>query len=159
MRFPICATGAALLTVLLTPIQAGAQPRQPEAIVWTPLASDAESELFYDPQSVERVGGAVAFRLRARPRDGLFEPVGSVLARVEIDCAAQTSAILTAEAFDAAGARLDIATPGANGAHQPIFAGSAEEEMYRGLCPRDLVRPLPSQYILVDRSSANPDQD
>jgi len=124
---------------------------QPGAGVrWSAYGSDNDGEYYYDPQSVERSGGMIRYRMRALVRPGRSGATRFALLQVELNCSEQTTSVLAAETFDADGRLLDSFTRAeAIPRSERIFPDAPEVVLYRRLCPRALLRPIPAPPRLI----------
>ena len=119
------------LALLLQPAPASAPAPQ-----WTLAASNEDGEYWLDLASVRREGPVHRFRVRARSREGIRDRVQSALIAFQLDCARQTIALESLEAFDGAGETFATRrVPSLWLDKDPIYSGSFEAQYYARICP------------------------
>ena len=109
---------------------------------WVKLSQDRDGEYFYDPASITDDGDRRQISVRALLTASGGEPARTMIVRQEMDCREQSNALLSAWQIGADGKpirpltiRPDLVT------HQPLFAGSNDEPLYRLLCPKGAALP------------------
>ena len=125
------AFGAALALLSVAPASA-------QDVKWVSLYADRDAETLYDPASLKRVGNRVTLSLRSVAKGADW----SAIMKMEIDCRAQTMAMLSGEEFGAEGKQLRsrIIEPGKI-ERMPMFKGEDMEPVYKVACPKGA--PLP----------------
>ncbi|HEY5722836.1 MAG TPA: TonB family protein [Allosphingosinicella sp.] len=121
---------------------------------WTLAATNEDGEYWIDRASVRQEGAVHRFRARIRIGEAVRDEVRSAVIAYQLDCARQTIAIESLEAFDAAGETVATRTvPSLWLDKDPIDSGSFLANFYARICPaprRALVeRPPPPRVMMV----------
>jgi TonB family protein len=120
-----------------------ARPGGDAAARWTLVSEDHEAEYFYDPGSVERLGGMIRLRMRLVIRPNPGGEIRSAIVQAEINCAEQSSSFRSFQIFGEGGAPLRSNPTDMRPDVQSIRYSSPEQALYRRYCPASLVRPVP----------------
>lgn len=121
---------------------------------WTLAATNEDGEYWIDLASHRKEGAVHRFRVRIRIGEAIRDEVRSALIAYQLDCAGQTIAIESLEAFDASGETVATRTvPSLWLDKDPIESGSFQANFYARICPaprRALVeRPPPPRVMMV----------
>lgn len=135
MRIALRALCALLALGCWPATHAGAQDAK-----WVSLYTDRDGETFYAPASVTRTGSRTRLQLRVVAKS---DTPWSAITRVEVDCKAQTLAMLSMEQYGAGPTPVRARTvPADKVERRPLFVGEDMEPIYRAACPKGA--PLPA---------------
>ena len=121
---------------------------------WERVWADDAGEYSYDPRSVRRRGDVVEMTMRIGASAPHPSGFGEGTTRLEVDCAGQTLAFLSGNAYGEDGRLLAAMSPDPGQVQRDsILAGSAYAPIYLAMCPGS--RPL-SDSVTVDITPVPP---
>ena len=132
-------------------LQPAAPSRAPQ---WSLAATSEDGEYWLDQASLRKEADVYRFRVRIRIGDKIRDEVRSALIAYQLDCARQTLAVESLEAFDAGGETVATRTvPSLWLDKDPIYAGTFQAQFHARICPaprRALAeRPPPPPVMML----------
>ena len=123
-----------MLSMLIAAVALAAQLPQ-DLATWPALSEDDDGEYFLDPDSVERNGDVVRFRMRGLSRMTRPDGMATLVSRQAVDCARRTMTTIDGFIYDRSGTLMRSAEiPREAQVAEPIRAGSAQDRARERLC-------------------------